>query len=53
MLAFRSILIGITNSTTVFTTSSAWRIRQIYLPVGVGFTLIKIVIIDFHYLEWH
>ncbi|MCW2482443.1 xylose ABC transporter permease XylH [Candidatus Symbiopectobacterium sp. NZEC135] len=40
MLAFRGILIGITNGTTVSPTSSAMaQIGQSYLPAGVGFTL--------------
>lgn len=40
LLAFRGILIGITNGTTVSPTSSAMaQIGQSYLPAGVGFTL--------------
>lgn len=53
MLAFRGILIGITNGTTVSPTSSAMaQIGQSYLPAGVGFTLGVAGLLTFVAWQW-
>lgn len=53
MLAFRGILIGITNGTTVSPTSSAMaQIGQSYLPAGVGFTLGVAGLVTFVAWQW-
>lgn len=53
MLAFRGILIGITNGTTVSPTSSAMaQIGQSYLPAGVGFTLRVAGLLTFIAWQW-
>ena len=53
MLAFRGILIGITNGTTVSPTSAAMsQIGQSYLPDGVGFTFGAIGLMAFVAWQW-
>lgn len=53
MLAFRGILIGITNGTTVSPTSDAMsQIGQSYLPQGVGFVLGVLGLMAFVALQW-
>lgn len=53
MLAFRGILIGITNGTTVSPTSSAMaQIGQSYLPAGMGFTLGVAGLLTFVAWQW-
>jgi len=53
MLAFRGILIGITNGTTVSPTSSAMsQIGQSYLPGGVGFDIGAIGLMVFVAWQW-
>lgn len=53
MLAFRGILIGITNGTTVSPTSSAMsQIGQSYLPDGIGFTFGAIGLMAFVAWQW-
>ncbi len=53
MLAFRGILIGITNGTTVSPTSSAMaQIGQSYLPAGVGFTFGVAGLLTFVAWQW-
>ncbi|MBG6249318.1 MULTISPECIES: xylose ABC transporter permease XylH [Symbiopectobacterium] len=53
MLAFRGILICITNGTTVSPTSSAMaQIGQSYLPAGVGFTLGVAGLLTFIAWQW-
>ncbi|CNJ33633.1 sugar ABC transporter permease [Yersinia mollaretii] len=54
MLAFRGILIGITNGTTVSPTSSAMsQIGQSYLPNGLGFGIGAIGLMLFVAWQWH
>ncbi len=53
MLAFRGILIGITNGTTVSPTSSAMsQIGQSYLSNGLGFTIGAISLMAFIGWQW-
>ncbi|MBL5864190.1 sugar ABC transporter permease [Serratia fonticola] len=53
MLAFRGILIGITNGTTVSPTSNAMsQIGQSYLPNGVGFSIGAIGLMLFVAWQW-
>ncbi|SIP97925.1 xylose ABC transporter membrane protein [Aeromonas sp. RU39B] len=53
MLAFRGILIGITNGTTVAPTTPAMsQIGQSYLPGGVGFTIGSIGLALFILWQW-
>ncbi|CNI30384.1 sugar transport system permease [Yersinia frederiksenii] len=53
MLAFRGILIGITNGTTVSPTSSAMsQIGQSYLPNGLGFGIGAIGLMLFVAWQW-
>lgn len=53
MLAFRGILIGITNGTTVSPTSAAMsQIGQSYLPDGVGFTIGVAGLLAFVAWQW-
>ncbi|WP_434462059.1 xylose ABC transporter permease XylH [Serratia plymuthica] len=53
MLAFRGILIGITNGTTVAPTSGAMsQIGQSYLPSGVGFGIGAIGLMLFVAWQW-
>ena len=53
MLAFRGILIGITNGTTVSPTSAAMsQIGQSYLPNGIGFTFGAIGLMAFVAWQW-
>ena len=53
MLAFRGILIGITNGTTVSPTSAAMsQIGQSYLPNGIGFTFGAIGLMAFIAWQW-
>ncbi|RLM18759.1 sugar ABC transporter permease [Brenneria alni] len=53
MLAFRGILIGITNGTTVSPTSNTMSlIGQSYLPSGVGFTLGALGLMLFILWQW-
>lgn len=53
MLAFRGILIGITNGTTVSPTSAAMsQIGQSYLPDGIGFTFGAIGLMAFVAWQW-
>lgn len=53
MLAFRGILIGITNGTTVAPTSNAMsQIGQSYLPNGLGFTIGAIGLMLFAVWQW-
>ncbi len=53
MLAFRGILIGITNGTTVSPTSPAMsQIGQSYLPDGVGFGIGFISLLLFIFWQW-
>jgi D-xylose transport system permease protein len=53
MLAFRGILIGITNGTTVSPTSAAMsQIGQSYLPDGVGFTIGVVGLLAFVAWQW-
>jgi D-xylose transport system permease protein len=53
MLAFRGILIGITNGTTVSPTSNAMsQIGQSYLPNGVGFSIGVIGLMLFVAWQW-
>lgn len=53
MLAFRGILIGITNGTTVAPTSSAMsQIGQSYLPNGVGFSVGAVALMLFIGWQW-
>ncbi len=53
MLAFRGILIGLTNGTTVSPTSAAMsQIGQSYLPGGVGFGIGVIGLALFVGLQW-
>lgn len=53
MLAFRGILIGITNGTTVSPTSEAMsQIGQSYLPSGVGFTFGALGLMVFIAWQW-
>lgn len=53
MLAFRGILIGITNGTTVSPTSNAMsQIGQSYLPNGVGFGIGAIGLMLFVAWQW-
>lgn len=54
MLAFRGILIGITNGTTVSPTSNAMsQIGQSYLPNGLGFGIGAIGLMLFVAWQWH
>ncbi|CNH58551.1 xylose ABC transporter permease XylH [Yersinia pekkanenii] len=54
MLAFRGILIGITNGTTVSPTSNAMsQIGQSYLPNGFGFGIGAIGLMLFVAWQWH
>lgn len=54
MLAFRGILIGVTNGTTVSPTSPAMsQIGQSYLPGGVGFGIGAIGLVLFIAWQWH
>lgn len=53
MLAFRGILIGITNGTTVSPTSEAMsQIGQSYLPAGIGFMFGAIGLMVFIAWQW-
>lgn len=52
MLAFRGILIGITNGTTVSTSASMSQIGQSYLSDGLGFTLGAIGLMAFIARQW-
>lgn len=53
MLAFRGILIGITNGTTVSPTSSAMsQIGQSYLPSGLGFSFGVLGLLVFIGWQW-
>ncbi|MFB2831916.1 sugar ABC transporter permease [Aeromonas jandaei] len=53
MLAFRGILIGITNGTTVAPTTPAMsQIGQSYLPGGIGFTIGSIGLMLFVLWQW-
>jgi D-xylose transport system permease protein len=53
MLAFRGILIGITNGTTVSPTSAAMsQIGQSYLSDGVGFTIGVVGLLAFVAWQW-
>lgn len=53
MLAFRGVLIGITNGTTVSPTSPAMsQIGQSYLPDGVGFVIGVVGLIAFVAWQW-
>ena len=53
MLAFRGILIGITNGTTVSPTSPAMsQIGQSYLPDGLGFGIGVIGMVAFIVWQW-
>ncbi len=53
MLAFRGILIGITNGTTVSPTSAAMsQIGQSYLPDGIGFTFGAVGLMAFIAWQW-
>jgi len=53
MLAFRGILIGVTNGTTVSPTSASMsQIRQSYLSSGVGFSLGAIGLMAFVAWQW-
>lgn len=53
MLAFRGILIGITNGTTVSPTSAAMsQIGQSYLPDGIGFTIGVVGLMAFIAWQW-
>ncbi|WP_411754372.1 xylose ABC transporter permease XylH [Serratia sp. (in: enterobacteria)] len=53
MLAFRGILIGITNGTTVSPTSNAMsQIGQSYLPNGVGFSIGAVGLMLFVAWQW-
>ncbi|WP_409159811.1 xylose ABC transporter permease XylH [Pectobacterium sp. B2J-2] len=53
MLAFRGILIGITNGTTVSPTSEAMsQIGQSYLPSGIGFMFGAIGLMVFITCQW-
>ena len=53
MLAFRGILIGITNGTTVSPTSAAMsQIGQSYLPDGIGFILGVVGLMAFIAWQW-
>ena len=53
MLAFRGVLIGITNGTTVSPTSSAMsQIGQSYLPDSVGFGVGALALVAFVLWQW-
>ncbi|EPW7976306.1 xylose ABC transporter permease XylH [Cronobacter turicensis] len=53
MLAFRGVLIGITNGTTVSPTSPAMsQIGQSYLPGGVGFAIGALGLALFVFWQW-
>ena len=53
MLAFRGILIGITNGTTVSPTSAAMsQIGQSYLPDSIGFTIGVVGLLAFVAWQW-
>lgn len=53
MLAFRGVLVGITNGTTVAPTSTAMsQIGQSYLPDGIGFMLGVLGLISFSAWQW-
>lgn len=53
MLAFRGVLIGITNGTTVSPTSAAMsQIGQSYLPDGVGFGVGALGLVAFLLWQW-
>ncbi|GJL33313.1 Xylose transport system permease protein XylH [Phytobacter ursingii] len=53
MLAFRGVLIGITNGTTVSPTSAAMsQIGQSYLPDGVGFGVGALGLVAFILWQW-
>ncbi len=53
MLAFRGVLVGITNGTTVAPTSTAMsQIGQSYLPDGIGFTLGVLGLMAFAAWQW-
>ena len=53
MLAFRGILVGITNGTTVAPTSPAMsQIGQSYLPDGIGFAFGAIGLFLFIFWQW-
>ncbi|NDJ55811.1 sugar ABC transporter permease [Enterobacteriaceae bacterium 4M9] len=53
MLAFRGVLVGITNGTTVAPTTAAMsQIGQSYLPNGLGFTLGVLGLMAFVAWQW-
>ncbi|OAT28982.1 permease component of an ABC superfamily ribose transporter [Buttiauxella brennerae ATCC 51605] len=53
MLAFRGVLIGITNGTTVSPTSAAMsQIGQSYLPDGIGFGIGTLGLVAFVAWQW-